>query len=61
MLGMFAGMVLRHPKKGKKMFSQEGFSSRIFAAVASLAVSAFVFAVAIMPANQGAVLPIAMA
>ncbi len=48
-------------KKGNIMFTQEGFSSRVFAAVTSLAVSAFVFAVAIMPANQGAVLPIVMA
>ncbi|MEW4447463.1 hypothetical protein [Qipengyuania sp. JC766] len=33
------------------------FSSRAFAAVASLAFTAMVFATAIAPANQGAVLP----
>ncbi|MCB2086185.1 MAG: recombination protein F [Sphingomonadaceae bacterium] len=39
------------------MFSFENASSQLFAAVASLAVSALVFATAIAPANQGAILP----
>ena len=43
------------------MFTLNDLSGRVLAAVSSLAVSAFVFAVAIAPANQGAVLPVMMA
>lgn len=39
------------------MFNSEGFSSKLFAAAGSLALTVLVFATAIMPANQGALLP----
>jgi hypothetical protein len=41
------------------MFSYEGFSSKLIAAAGSFALTVLVFATAIMPANQGALLPAA--
>lgn len=37
----------------------ENISSRVVAAVSSLALSVVIFATAIMPANQGVILPLA--
>ena len=43
------------------MFTLENVSNRLFAAAASVMVSAFFLAVAIAPANQGMILPGVMA
>ena len=43
------------------MLNFENLSSRVVAAVSSVAFSVIVFAAAITPANQGALLPVVMA
>ena len=43
------------------MLSNDTFSNRIIAAVSAMAFSIVIFAAAITPANQGALLPVVMA